>query len=294
VARFVRYAQLNPRFEFTRDIAVKGVASHDNPRERSYLMVQTPSIQFVDARRGKYRSTAAQKWGALIGGGALAIYGLTRRSPLGVALAAGGGTIAYLGANQKSRQSQSSTRTSLLINCTPQEAYRFWRDFENLPLFMNRLETVTVLDDRKSRWVALGPLGRRIKWDTEITGERENEYISWRSLPGSDIQVDGRVEFREAPANRGTLISAYLEFRPTQGTAGTLANFLNKGANFAIRQDLRRLEALMETGEIPTIEGQSHGPRDFVTGVMRVADPTRPFRPESNLKEVFQGRREIA
>ena len=257
-------------------------------------MILTPSIQFGDARRGKHRSVAAQKWGALIGGSALAIYGLTRRSPLGVVLAAGGGTIAYLGVNQKSRHSQSSTWTSLLINCTPQEAYRFWRDFENLPRFMNRLETVTVLDDRRSRWVALGPLNRRIKWDTEIIGERENEYISWRSLPGSDIQVAGRVEFREAPASRGTLISAHLEFRPSQGTAGTLAKILNKGANFAIRQDLRRLEALIETGEIPTIEGQSHGPRDFVTGAMRVADPTRPIRPESNLKDVFQSRREIA
>lgn len=257
-------------------------------------MVQTPSIRFGESGRGNHRFAAVQRWGALIGGGALAVYGLTRRSPLGVALAAGGGTIAYFGANQKTRQSQSSTWTSLLINCTPQEAYRFWRDFENLPRFMNRLETVTVLDGRRSRWVALGPLNRRIKWDTEITGERENEYISWRSLPGSDMQVDGRVEFREAPANRGTLISLHLEFRPSQGTASTLANFLNKGANFAIRQDLRRLEAIMETGEIPTTEGQSHGPRDFVTAVMRVADPTRPIRPESNLKDVFQSRREIA
>ena len=257
-------------------------------------MVQTPSIQLRGAGRGNHRSVAVQRWGALIGGGALALYGLTRRSPLGVALAAGGGAIAYLGANQKSGSSQSSTRTSLLINCNPEQAYRFWRDFENLPRFMNRLETVTVLDDRRSRWVALGPLNRRIKWDAEITGEGENEYISWRSLPGSDIQVDGRVEFREAPANRGTLIIAYLEFRPGQGTDGKLAKFLSKGANFAIRQDLRRLEALIETGEIPTTEGQPHGRRDFVTGAMRVVDPTRPIRPESNLKDVFQGRREIA
>ncbi len=257
-------------------------------------MVQTASIRARDAARGKHRSNAVQRWGALIGGGAVALYGLSRRSTFGVALAAAGGTIAYLAANQESRQAQSSAETSLLVNCTPQDAYRFWRDFENLPRFMNRLETVTVLDDRRSRWVALGPLNRRIKWDTEITGERENEYISWRSLPGSDIQVDGRVDFQEAPANRGTLITAYLEFRPSQGGAATLANFLNKGASFAIRQDLRRLEALMETGEIPTVEGQSHGPRDFVTGVMRVVDPTRPMRPESNLKDVFQSRREIA
>jgi uncharacterized membrane protein len=257
-------------------------------------MVHRSSIQDRDAGRSESRSVAARKWGALIGGVALAVYGLTRRSALGVALAAGGGTLAYLGAYQKAKQRQSSTWTSLLVNCPPQEAFRFWRAFENLPRFMNRLEAVTVLDGRHSRWVAFGPMKRRIRWDAEIIEERENDHIAWRSLPGSDVQVDGRVNFRQAPANRGTLITACLEFRPSPGSNNTLAKFLTKGANFAIRQDMRRLEALLETGEIPTIEGQSHGPRDFVTGMMRVADPTRPISPESNLRDVFQARRRIA
>jgi uncharacterized membrane protein len=257
-------------------------------------MVQRSGIQHREAGPSNSRSTAVRKWGGLVGGGALAVYGLTRRSPVGVALAAGGGALAYLGAKQKAQQHQSSTWTSLLVNCTPQEAFRFWRAFDNLPRFMNRLETVTVLDERHSRWVAFGPMNRRIRWDAEITDERENEYIAWRSLSGSDVEVDGRVNFREAPANRGTLITAHLEFRPIPGASSTLGKYLTKGANFAIRQDMRRLEALLETGEIPTIEGQSHGRRDLMTGVMRVADPTRPISPESNLTDVFQARRRIA
>ena len=257
-------------------------------------MAETPRRLSEDAGRYNTRSVAVQRWGALIGGGALAIYGLTRRSPLGVALAAGGGTLALLGSNQRTQRRSASTWTTLLVNCTPQEAYQFWRDIEELPRFMNRLETVTMLDNRRSRWVALGPLGRPIRWDAEIASEQENEYIEWRSLPGSDVQVDLRVEFQEAPAGRGTLISARLEYRPAPGTSSTLANFLNKGLNFALRQDLRRLEAIMETGEIPTIEGQPHGPRDRMTGVLRVADPTRPIRPGSNLKDVYEAKRRLA
>lgn len=153
---------------------------------------------------------------------------------------------------------------------------------------MNRLENVTVLDNRHSRWTALGPLGREIRWDAEITDERENEYIAWHSLPGSDVEMNGRVEFKEAPAGRGTLIRARLEFSPPPGMSTAFAKFLSKGANFAMRQDLRRLEALMETGEIPTTEGQPHGPRDVVTGVLRVADPSQPIRPGSNLKDILQ------
>jgi uncharacterized membrane protein len=211
-----------------------------------------------------------------------------------MALAAGGGTLAVVGSRRQSNQNDSSAWTPLLVNCTPQDAYRFWKDLENLPRFMNRLDNVTVLDDRRSRWTAIGPMGRQISWDSEITDERENEYIAWRSLPGSDLQVNGRVEFKEAPAGRGTLISARIEFGAAKGISSALVKFFNKGANFAIRQDLRRLEALMEAGEIPTTEGQSHGRRDRVTGILRVADPTRPIQEGSNLSEAFAARRRSA
>lgn len=256
-------------------------------------MAENARIRITDAGRGRSRSMSPQRWGALIGGGALAIYGITRRSPLGIALATGGGSVALLAATRKPSP-ESSASATILINSTPQEVYQFWRDFENLPRFMNRLETVSKLNDRRSRWVALGPGGKPIRWDAEIINERENEHISWHSLADSDIQVDGRVDFRSTPADRGTLIDVHIEYSPSLGTGNTLANFLNKGANFIMRQDLRRLEAMIEAGEIPTIEGQSHGRRDFLTGVMRVADPTRPIPVRSNLKDTFAARRRMA
>lgn len=231
--------------------------------------------------------------GVLLGGSGLAAYGIARRSKMGLILAAAGGTIAALSAIGR-RSPETATWATILVNCQPQEAYQFWRNFENLPLFMNRLENVSITDNRHSRWEALGPGGRPVSWNAEITDERENESIEWRSLPDSDIQVDGRVEFREAPAGRGTLISARIEYSPILGTSHALAKFLNKGINFAMRQDLRRLEALMEAGEIPTIEGQSHGPRDLITGALRTADPTRPARRGVSLKDAVAAQRRIA
>ena len=256
-------------------------------------MAVTPRTHTGDAGRNRRRSISPTQWGALIGGGALALYGITRRSPVGIALAAGGGTIALLGATRKSSQNQTSAWTSLLVNCTPEQAYRFWQDLENLPRFMNRIQSVTPLENGRSRWIANGPMGKPIRWDAEITIERPNQSIAWRSLPGSDIQVDGRVDFETAPAGRGTLISARIKYGPTPGNS-VFAKFLNKGANFVMRQDLRRLEALMEAGEIPTVEGQSHGPRDFVTGVLRAADPTRPIPRGTKLKDAMSARRSIA
>jgi uncharacterized membrane protein len=257
-------------------------------------MSQLSSIHVRDAGQTENRSISVQKWGAVIGGSALAIYGLSRRSPAGIVMAASGGALAYLGANQSQRR-EPITASSLLINCTPEEAYRFWRDFENLPRFMNHLETVTVLDDRRSRWVAiLGP-GYRVHWDAEIIGERENQFIAWRSLPGSDIEIDGRVDFHKAPANRGTLITAVIMYRASSALHSVLTRFLGKVPNFIMRQDLRRLEAILETGEIPTTEGQPHGPRSVLAGVARVADPTRPIRGEfDKLTEVIDARRRVS
>src|SRR5437868_9902708 len=118
------------------------------------------------------RSVAIQRWGALIGGSALAIYGLTRRSASGIAIAGAGGALAYMGATASAQPQEIFARSSVQLNISAAEAYQFWRDFENLPLFMRRIESVSNLGSGRYRWLVLGPMGIRITWDTEITSER--------------------------------------------------------------------------------------------------------------------------
>jgi uncharacterized membrane protein len=171
-----------------------------------------------------------------------------------------------------------STGSSVLVNCLPEQAYSFWRDFEKLPHFMHHLESVRVTDNRRSHWVALGPMGVHLEWDAEIVDDRPNQAIAWRSLPDSDLSVEGTVEFRPALANRGTLITARIQYRPPAGAMGhALARLFGKDPNFLMRQDMRRFKALVETGEIPTTEGQTHGPRDKMTGVVRMVNPDQPI-----------------
>jgi uncharacterized membrane protein len=244
---------------------------------------------------GNTQPGAVSRWGAVLGGGALAVYGITRRSPGGIALATAGGVVAYLAAKSNSLQREPISWSSVLLNCSPREAYRFWRDFDNLPLFMRHLESVSVLDERRSRWIALGPLGKKIHWDAEIVNEREGELITWRSLPGSEIEVDGFVQFRPAPANRGTILFAKIQYRTPKGAAGVaLSKMLGKDPSFLMRQDLRRLKALLETGEIPTIEGQTHGQRSAVAAVARVMDPDQPIRGNLEVGELFRAKRRVA
>ncbi len=107
-------------------------------------------------------SRAWSRWGALLGGSALAIFGLSRRSKSGAALAAAGGVLVYSGSRLNSQPGTIHAESSFTVNVKPEEAYRFWLNFENLPRFMSHLHSVQKLDDRRSEWVARGPMQLRV------------------------------------------------------------------------------------------------------------------------------------
>src|SRR3954464_4496792 len=87
---------------------------------------------------------------------------------------------------------------SVTINKSPEECYRFWHDFENLPKFMEHLQSVRTTGERRTHWIASGPGGANVEWDAEVTHDRPNESISWRSLENSDIDSSGTVRFERA------------------------------------------------------------------------------------------------
>jgi hypothetical protein len=61
-----------------------------------------------------------------------------------------------------------------------------------------------------------------------------------------------------------------------------------------MRQDLRRLKALIETGEIPTTDGQSHGPRSAIAGAARLLNPDEPVRGEARIPELLERKRRVS
>ncbi len=250
------------------------------------------SVQRGSPPARELSSADLQRWSALLGGGALLLFGLSRRSASGLALAAAGGTLAYLGSRTDGAPTGDAARAAVLVNCPPEEAFQFWRKFENLPRFMRHLESVTETGNGRSKWVAVGPLGYRVEWEAEIVSETPSRSIAWRSLPGSEIDVEGRVEFRNAPANRGTLIDVRVQYQPPAGAIGKgVAKLLGKDPSFLMQQDVRRFKALIETGEIPTVEGQSHGPRSVLAGVARVANPDRSMGREAGLLQQIKEER---
>lgn len=153
---------------------------------------------------------------------------------------------------------------SMTIGRPASEIYAFWRKLENLSRFMENVESVTELDDRRSHWVAKSPLGMRVEWDAEIVEEAEGRLLSWRSLPGSEVHNAGTVFFEDAPAGRGTVLRVNLELSLASGLGQAIGKVLKPITKQQVREDLRRLKGFLETGEIPTIDGQTHGTRSLI------------------------------
>ena len=235
--------------------------------------VDFPSLRtrrHVNQRKG---ASKALRIPLIAGGATLAALGISRRSPLGVAMAAGGGLLIYRGIAAKGAWPSTliSVRKAVTIDKPPEELYRFWREFENLPRFMRHLQSVRS-SARGLHWVSTGPLGKNFSWDAEIVEDRENELISWRSLPGSQIENQGLVRFQAAPEGRGTEMRVELLYRPPVGRLGAaFATLFGEEPEQQIREDLRRFKELMETGEIATTDGQPHGRRSKITTLLKSA-----------------------
>jgi uncharacterized membrane protein len=137
--------------------------------------------------------------------------------------------------------------------------YGFWRNFENLPRFMEHLESVRVTGDRQSHWVAKAPAGRTVEWDAETVEDRPNELIAWRSLPGASVPNSGQVRFRQADGDRGTEVHVELRYDPPAGKLGALvAKLFGEEPGQQVSGDLRRLKQVLETGEVVHSDSSIH------------------------------------
>lgn len=174
------------------------------------------------------------------------------------------------------RRKDNTLRVSktFTINRSREEVYGFWRQLDNLPRFMRHLESVELVGNQRSRWIARGPGGLKVAWESEIIEDAPNRSISWRSLPGSQIENRGTVRFDRAPGNRGTELRVLLEYAPPGGRAANmLVKMIGHSPERVIQEDLRRLKQLLETGEIPTSSGSSR--------IMQPAQPTGHGEPRA-------------
>lgn len=158
----------------------------------------------------------------------------------------------YTGRNGNGRNAVSGK--TVTVGKPRQELYRYWRDFQNLPRFMENVREIRPSgEEGRSIWRIRAPAGNIVDVVTEVAEDREGELIAWRSVEGSDIETEGSVRFADAPGERGTRVTLIVSYKPPAGAMGRIfAKAFQREPQIQSRHDLKRFRMLMETGEIAT------------------------------------------
>ena len=119
-------------------------------------------------------------------------------------------------------------------------AYDQWTQFEEFPQFMEGVEEIRQLDDRRLHWVAeFG--GSRHEWDAEITEQNPDERVAWRNVDGKDNA--GVVTFHKLDDSRSRVM-VQMDFVP-EGIKEKLGDALG-AADRRVQGDLQRFKELIE------------------------------------------------
>ncbi len=231
-------------------------------------------------RKDKHASDE-MRWVYGVGGAALLLWGLRRRSVAGTVVSSVGldllnwsftghylhEVLGLTGLTAKGLRAlvphQLGIRVdrSISVYRPPEDVYRFFRDFSNLSRFLAHVNAVREIDDKHSHWYVSGPAGMELEWDAEIINDQPNEFISWRSVGSADVESTGSVRFERAPGDRGTVVRVSLNYLPPAGALGAaIAKLFGEEPEKQIKDDLRRMKQILEAGEIASIEGQPAGP----------------------------------
>lgn len=227
----------------------------------------------AQVKGGEPNVTGAERWLSILADGAIATAGARRGDTLGVIAAVAGGALIARGVAQNDpvkrafqpspfeekvarRQGWSTAATAgyaVSINRPRQEIFEFFREFSNLPRFMENVESIEMLDRDRSRWTVKAPGGQTVTWVATVTSEEPGRRIAWEAEEQADVRNAGWIEFKDGPAGRGTEVKAMIAYEPPFGQLGRVAaKITRKEPAVQARGDLKRLKMLMEAGEVST------------------------------------------
>jgi uncharacterized membrane protein len=149
-----------------------------------------------------------------------------------------------------------NVKKSIEVDVPVRVAYDQWTQFEEFPRFMDGVESVRQLDDKRLYWRA--KVGARVEeWDAEIVEQVPDKVVSWRSTSGA--RNEGTVRFN--PLDGKTKIELEIHWEP-QGAVERIGDVLGAD-DMRIQGDLGRFKEFIEKRGTPTgaWRGEIHGER---------------------------------
>jgi uncharacterized membrane protein len=125
-------------------------------------------------------------------------------------------------------------------------AYNQWTQFEEFPAFMEGVERVEQLDDKRLYWNA-ELAGTRREWHAQIIEQIPDQRIAWRATSGA--KYAGVVSFEPMGPDR-CRVSLQLEYEP-EGATEKLGDWLGVVTR-RVEGDLERFKLFIEQRRLET------------------------------------------
>lgn len=153
------------------------------------------------------------------------------------------------------RPNAASLSAFATIGRDARELFDLWREPQTLTQITRGFAQVTPISGGYN-WKFNGPLGQSLEVETPIVESVAGELLRWESPAGAMPSAGGEIRFRPAPGGQGTELILKMQFTPSQNAGSiALAKVLKLVPATAAGMTLRAFQALAETGEIPTLEG---------------------------------------
>lgn len=140
----------------------------------------------------------------------------------------------------------SAVDKSIDVNKPVRQVYNQWTQFEDFPKFMEGVEEVRQLDDKRLQWRAhIGPSTR--EWGAEIVEQTPDKVIAWQAT--GEVTNAGRVTFSELGPEQ-TRVNLHFEFDPEDMVekAGDALGVVDR----RIQGDLERFKDFIEGRTVET------------------------------------------
>ncbi len=126
---------------------------------------------------------------------------------------------------------------SAMVDATPEDCYRLWRDVAKLPRFLSFVASVEQTGERWSHWVGRQGDEKTVGWDADLVEDEPMRALTWQPLAHGPEAVAVAVRFDPTSGGRGTLVRLNLKHR---------SRFDRK----ATARELRRFKEWVATGGV--------------------------------------------
>jgi uncharacterized membrane protein len=149
---------------------------------------------------------------------------------------------------KRPRRRPDSATGEVVIGRPVHEVYTFYRDFSNMPRFLDDVVAVRRVADGRYRWIVAGPLGTRIPLTIVVVDERMDRLVRFRSSGPPWLRGGWELSFTEDARAGSTRVRERLVM-PLGALGRAVLAMVEKFPQREVAENLTALKRVLEADE---------------------------------------------